>query len=71
MRLYDLLDVINSWELVTIRMVYEREMIIEEKTSVRALRTLSRYYDCIVQEVFTYPYNHDTSVITIIITEED
>ena len=31
MRLYDLLDVINSWDLVTIRMAYEREMIIEEK----------------------------------------
>lgn len=71
MRLYDLLDVINSWELVTIRMAYERKLIIEEKTCVRALRTLTKYYDCIVREVFTYPYNHDTSVITIIITEED
>lgn len=71
MRLYDLLDVINSWDLVTIRMGYERKLIIEEESAVRALRTLTRYHDCIVQEVFTYPYRNITSVITIIITEED
>lgn len=71
MRLYDLLDVINRWELVTIRMVYERELIIEEETSVRALRTLTRYYDCIVQEVFTYLNDRGMLIITIIITEED
>ena len=71
MRLYELLDVVNRWELVTIRMVYEREPIIEEESCVRALRTLTKYYDCIVREVFTYPYRNITSVITIIITEED
>lgn len=71
MRLYDLLDVINSWDLVTIRMAYEREPLVEEEACVRALRTLTRYHDCIVQEVFTYPYHNVTSVITIIITEED
>lgn len=71
MRLYELLDVINNWELITIRMAYEREPIIEEEISVRGLWTLNRYYDCIVQEVFTYPYHNDISVITIIITEED
>ena len=71
MRLYDLLDVINSWDLVTIRMAYDQKLIIEEESCVRALRTLTRYHDYIVQEVFTYPYRNITSVITIIITEED
>lgn len=71
MRLYDLLDVINSWDLVTIRMAYDQKLIIEEEYCVRALRTLTRYHDYIVQEVFTYPYRNITSVITIIITEED
>lgn len=71
MRLYDLLDVINSWDLVTIRRAYDQKLIIEEESCVRALRTLARYHDYIVQEVFTYPYRNITSVITIIITEED
>lgn len=71
MRLYDLLNVINRWDLVTIKLAYEPGPIFEQEACVRALRTLVRYHDCIVQEVFTYVDHYGGSVIKIIITEED
>lgn len=71
MRLYDLLVVISKWELVTIRVAYEPIPIYEQEVCVRALRTLTAYYDCIVTNVFIYIDHYGCSVIKITIKEED
>lgn len=71
MKLIDLLDTIQNWELMSIYSISDEDVIMETNTCIRALRTLGAYHEYGVDDLIAVPDDKYGAKFLIRIIEED